>query len=266
MIKQNIYLGGAANVALNLYLAGANFKFITMLGNCYYSKIAKHKLLDFLEKKQILIFNNKSNQTLKKRVLLNNKQILRTDDDTKTVKLINKNIIKKKLSKTIPDYNYIIISDYNKGFLDKDLIKYIISIANKYKIITFIDSKKEFFYLKGADYIKPNKKEVNDQMIKSKISSQKKYINFLSKKNIFKSGLLLTKGKNGMSLFRKNKNTIIENGHKVNMQDVSGAGDVSIAYFSFLKSLELSDNLAIKYANIAASLSIRNRYIKHINI
>lgn len=105
LVKQNIYLGGAANVALNLYLAGANFNFITMLGNCYYSKIAKNKLLEFLEKKQILIFNNKSNQTLKKRVLLNNKQILRIDDDTKKNKFIDNNIIKKKLSQTIPNYN-----------------------------------------------------------------------------------------------------------------------------------------------------------------
>lgn len=94
-------------------------------------------------------------------------------------------------------------------------------------------------------------------MLKSKISSQNKFINFLSNKNIFKSGLLLTKGKNGMSLFRKNNNTIRANGYKVDMLDVSGAGDVSIAYFSFLKSLELNDNIAIKYANIAASLSIK---------
>jgi len=60
-----------------------------------------------------------------------------------------------------------------------------------------------------------------------------------------------------MSLFRKNNSAIRANGYKVDMLDVSGAGDVSIAYFSFLKSLELNDNIAIKYANIAASLSIK---------
>ena len=139
--------------------------------------------------------------------------------------------------------------------MNQDLIKYLINIANKYNIVTFIDSKKEFLSLKGAHYIKPNKKELNDQMVKLEIKSQKKFISFLSKKNIFKSGILLTKGKNGMVLFRKNQSAIIENGRKVNMKDVSGAGDVSIAYFCFLKSLELNDNLALKYTNIAASIS-----------
>ncbi len=255
LIEENFYLGGASNVALNLYLAGANFKFITMLGNCNYSNIAQKKLSEFLDKRQILIFKNKSNQTLKERILLKNNQILRIDNDAQKINNSNNSVLKKKIVNILPQYKFLIISDYNKGFLNKDLIKFIINIANKYNIITFVDSKKEFLSLKGAHYIKPNKKELNDQMLKLKIKSQKQFINFLSKKDIFKSGILLTKGKNGMILFRKNKSTIFENGHKVNMKDVSGAGDVSIAYFCFLKSLELNDNLALKYANIAASIS-----------
>ena len=255
LIEENLYLGGASNVALNLYLAGANFDFVTMLGNCHYSNIAQKKLLEFLDKKKIFIFKNETNQTLKERILLKNDQILRVDNDTQIINNTHNNNFKKKIVNILPKYNFLIISDYNKGFLNQDLIEYIINFANKYNIITFIDSKKEFLSLKGAHYIKPNKKELNDQMLKLKIKSQKQFISFLSKKNIFKSGILLTKGKNGMVLFRKNQSTIIENGRKINMKDVSGAGDVSIAYFCFFKSLELNDNLALKYANIAASIS-----------
>ena len=56
--EENLYFGGASNVALNLYLAEPNFNFVTMLV-IVIIQILLEKLFEFLDKKKILYSKKK---------------------------------------------------------------------------------------------------------------------------------------------------------------------------------------------------------------
>ena len=74
--------------------------------------------------------------------------LLRVDEDDSCERVKNLNKLK--------NYDAVIISDYNKGFLHYEDIEYLI---NKYPV-SFIDSKKELLtWIRNASFIKINESE-----------------------------------------------------------------------------------------------------------
>jgi bifunctional ADP-heptose synthase (sugar kinase/adenylyltransferase) len=105
-------------------------------------------------------------------------------------------------------YDAIIISDYNKGFLEEEDIQYI--CENNKNV--FVDTKKKLGeWIKDADYIKINELEY------------KKNHELLSDKG-FEEKLIVTLGSKGCRY--KEKEFPVK---EVPVKDVSGAGDTFIA-------------------------------------
>lgn len=129
------------------------------------------------------------------------------------------------------DYDAIVISDYNKGFLTKEDIKYICNNHNN----VFIDTKKTLGdWINNARFIK-----IND--IEYKNSKQ-----FLTKE--LSEKIIHTMGGNGCEYKGKRYPT-----KKVEVKDLSGAGDTFISAF-VVKFLDTDDvEESIKYANLCAS-------------
>lgn len=145
---------------------------------------------------------------------------------------INSKINELDIQKIIKfDYDAVIISDYDKGFITKNNIKSLISL---FKCPIFVDSKKNDL----SDYenciIKINESEF------SKITKYPKNYE-----------LITTLGEHGA----KYKNNIIPT-NKVNVFDVSGAGDTFLA--SLVVKYLLTKNLeeSIKFANFCSSIVI----------
>lgn len=142
--------------------------------------------------------------------------------------------------KKIPlkDYDVIAISDYNKGFLTEDDIRYICA----HHPHVFMDTKKILgpWALK-AEYIKIN----NFEYERSKNSLPRG----LDKKIIY------TKGDQGA--FFKGKNYPV--GKKVEVKDVTGAGDTFFAGL-LVRYVETGDiEKAITYANKCASEVVKHK-------
>lgn len=142
--------------------------------------------------------------------------------------------------KKIPlkDYDVIAISDYNKGFLTEDDIRYICA----HHPHVFMDTKKILgpWALK-AEYIKIN----NFEYERSKNSLPRG----LDKKIIY------TKGDQGA--FFKGKNYPV--GKKVEVKDVTGAGDTFFAGL-LVRYVETGDiEKAITYANTCASEVVQHK-------
>lgn len=140
------------------------------------------------------------------------------------------------LYKSVNDYDAIVISDYNKGFLN---YKHIEDIITKCKKPVFIDTKKtDLARFEGA-IIKINFLEYN------KLISTPKDEN----------GLIVTNGENGVMYKSRHYPA-----NKVEVSDVCGAGDTFLAFlvYGYLESdgnIDKAIDLAIK----AASESVKHR-------
>lgn len=154
----------------------------------------------------------------------------------------NENVSKLELTKEnleeIKNFDVVIISDYNKGFLDDwSLIK----IGQNSKL-TFIDSKRKLSQevVNHMDYIKLN---YNEYINNKEIVDQ----------NINK--FIITLGANGA----KYLNEIFPSPQPQETIDVSGAGDTFISSL-VIKYLETKDlSKSINYANKMSSLVVSKR-------
>lgn len=142
----------------------------------------------------------------------------------------------------LEDYEYLIISDYCKGFLrDEDIISLSTSKSKNCKI--FMDTKKRLYpeLVKNIDFIK-----VNETEFMNNISDLNSITN--------ETTLIVTRGDKGAALYNKGSNHS-ENysTERVILRDVCGAGDTFLAGL-FTKYLECQDiKSSIIFANSCAS-------------
>ena len=194
--------GMAANVHLNLKNLGIEADFVT--NN---EQIIKTRYID-----------KRSGQHL-----------IRVDDD---VKVCNWS---RNLPFPLHEYDVIVISDYDKGFLTYDAIRYITEMSTG---IVFIDTKKTdlaFFGESNKVYLK-----INDSESRLATSTP--------------TNLIVTKGSEGAAYNGKIFPTT-----PVEVMDVCGCGDTFlaalVAQYLFTKDIEQ----AILFANIAAGITVQHR-------
>ena len=161
------------------------------------------------------------------------------------------------LTKNIKQCDLIILSDYNKGFLDRSLIKQIVAIAKKNDKLIVADPKKnDFSNYAGINILTPNQKEISNSANKN-LNSEKKIINFsryiMKKYNI--NEILVTRSSKGMLLIGKDYIEKILATSK-NVKDVTGAGDTVIGVLALMKALGMNSIDASNVANIAAGITI----------
>ena len=259
IVKEVKMLGGVGNVVRNLSTLATETHLVSLLGNDLMSNEVEKKLNIINVNKDLVRDSNRPTIT-KSRYISNNQQILRVDKENTDFidkKIENKifNYSKKRILKT----DVVIISDYNKGLITKNLLKRIVSFANKNKKPVIIDPKStDFDKYKGATIVTPNIKEL-ELVVKKKLNSDKEIIN-ISKKLIFKFNfkhLLITMGKSGMMLISKNnKNVIKFDAEAKEVFDVSGAGDTVASFIAAGIGSSLKIEEVIKIANIAAGVVV----------
>jgi D-glycero-beta-D-manno-heptose-7-phosphate kinase len=189
--------GMGANVYLNLLSFGI---FVDFLTNS--EKLVKTRFID-----------EKSNQ-----------QLIRVDKEEKITPL--------KFPIQLNDYDAIVISDYNKGYVNDDTLDKLVKASN---CPIFIDSKKTILPRSEKCFIKINDLEYENL-------KDKNYPN-----------LIITKGSDGC--IYNNKSYPSE---PVNVYDVVGAGDtfLSALVYGYLNFNNIE--LAIKLANKAAGIAVQH--------
>jgi D-beta-D-heptose 7-phosphate kinase/D-beta-D-heptose 1-phosphate adenosyltransferase len=260
MMKREKYeIGGVGNVAVNISNMGAKTTLICLSGNDLPSVttnklLSKHRLIKNLS---IKVPNFKT--PIKTRFINDVDHLLRVDNENINFKSINKYkiLIIKKIKKEIEKNDVIVLSDYNKGMLDKDLIKKIIKIATQYNKIIIADPKKiDLSSYEGINILTPNQKEITESAKKKFLNETDliKYAkNTVKKYNI--QNLLITRSEKGMLLVNDKSVTKVKaNAKKV--RDVTGAGDTVIAILALMITLRLSIEDSIKISNHAAGLVI----------
>ena len=241
--KNKEVLGGAGNVYNNLAKLGVRSTFISIIGKDN-SGNRLRKLIKTNKMHTALFYeDNRRVTTTKTRYLANNQQIIRVDeeDGIKISKLAHKFIIsnfRKKINKA----TVVIISDYNKGVITKDLMEEIIKISKSFKKPVIVDPKnKNFNFYKNAYLVTPNQLEASivsglDCDTNEEAEQCAKFI--MNKFNI--ENIIITRGEKGLTFLNKKK-VIHAPTRKIEVFDVSGAGDTVLA----ILAISISDNMDI---------------------
>ena len=180
-IEEKETLGGAGLVYENLKSLGVDVK-----------------LIDFFDKASV-----------KTRVICDGHYITRIDDDYIADGSMFLTYI---LSQDFNEYDYVILSDYNKGTLDESIE--IIKHLNTYGCKVIVDPKEHASHYEGAWLVKPNEKEFQEYFIN------------------WHGNIITTRA--GKSVIANIDNEVYEvNVDTVEVSDVTGAGDCFMAAFVY---------------------------------
>jgi rfaE bifunctional protein kinase chain/domain len=258
--RDELRLGGAANVANNIHTLSATALLIGVVGDDSKGMRVRKMLEAIGLSSEGVITTHDRPTTIKTRVIAASQQMLRVDHEKKHALPADiEDKLFHVLESQIETVDGIIFEDYNKGVLSAKLIRRIIAIAAKRKIPVFVDPKHDnFFEFKQATVFKPNRKEMEDALGihfdgDGKLHSAGfKLLEMLGAENI-----LLTLSEKGMLLFeRGEKEPFAIPTRAQQVADVSGAGDTVIATLAVASACGATIREAATMANRAAGIVI----------
>lgn len=254
-------LGGAANVAVNISGLGAKSHLAGLIGNDGAGK----DVLRLLRKTGIGVSGIASEAgrptTRKTRVVAHNQQVVRVDREYReppgekaAASLL------KGISALVPEVDGIVLSDYRKGVLTRELVAEINSLARRHGVFVAVDPKHpDFSFYAGCTVITPNRSEAEAAMGGQEISGDTG-VDAAGKALLRKAqaaAILITRGEEGMSL--------VERGRAASFHvpalarevfDVTGAGDTVIATLAVAMAAGVPIRDAAMLANVAAGVVV----------
>ena len=247
-------LGGAANVANNLAALGANVSLLGVVGRDDNARIVN----ELLEAKGIAnqLLDEDIFTTVKTRVISRNQQMVRVDREEV---FSDEDAFVNHLSGVLSFFqgSAIIVSDYAKGVCSPGAMKVILTWATNNDVKVLIDPKgTDWSKYEGAFLIKPNVKELEELFNTSIENTNSEIAQFgkeiRSRYNI--EHVLITRSEEGMTHIHDEIFHV--KSRKVDIYDLSGAGDTVIAVLVFLIQQGEDISIAINKANQAGSYVI----------
>ena len=247
--------GGAGNVAANLASLGADFKLVSLVGRDPDSVILTNSL-DELKIPHKFIYDKRRETIVKTRALdiLDGRYHFRFDIEDK-VNIASNHV--KEIVKEAENSKFIIISDYNKGIINSNLMSKLKSL----NIPILVDPKKENIeFYKDVFLVKPNSIEVREM---AKENDDLKAAKTLTK--ILNSNILLTRASEGIAYFGLNEDFFSYSSQPIGeLKDVTGAGDSVIATFAHFYNLGKGLKECVRLANKAGSVAVGHSGCYHV--
>ncbi len=153
----------------------------------------------------------------------------------------------------------VILSDYGKGVLTPRILKSAISLAHQAKIPVIVDPKIEHFKrYRFVSCVTPNLHEAWAGMrrIPKPGEEELEKLGQDMMKTLNCESALITRGPEGMSLFKKSTPTLHIPAQAREVFDVSGAGDTVISAFSLSLAAGASLKEAALISNYAAGIVV----------
>ncbi|MEQ1744648.1 MAG: bifunctional ADP-heptose synthase [Saprospiraceae bacterium] len=249
-------LGGAANVALNIRALGAVPVLCSVVGD----DTDGSALLGILPKTGIgaegMLRSPDRKTTVKTRVLGNNQQMLRIDqEDVHDLCPDDEQRLTERVAALLESLpvRAVIFQDYNKGVLTPTVIRAVSEMTRKLGILTAVDPKKaNFFAYQGTDLFKPNLKEIRDSapfVVEPELESLQRAATFL-RKNLQSRTIMITLSEKGLFLDGENASLLCPTVPR-NVADVSGAGDTVISIAALGMAAGLDNKTVAALSNLA---------------
>lgn len=246
-------IGAAANCARNITALGGLVTLISVVGDDDSGTQILEKIAADEKITPYVLRETNRASTLKIRYLCDNHQLLRVDTETSSG--IRAETVMQLLSiakSEIPHHDVVVLSDYDKGVLTRDILLEIINYAKIYGKPVVIDPKKsDWSVYSGATVVTPNLhewfvasgKEYSPDNVSCKLAEH-------AIENI-----LVTRSKQGMTLVSFDGHDDIPAIAKY-IIDVTGAGDTAVAVLALGMAAGLPVLESARIANTAAGIVV----------
>lgn len=253
-------LGGAGNVANNVAAMGGVVTLVTIAGRDEQGKTLKN-LCTRAGIRLLCVIDPSRHTTTKTRIIsrLHQHQIARIDKES--TESIEQEIEKRLIAiiKTLAPHDMVIVSDYAKGCVTKNVMK---ALKAKFGPPTIVaDNKpKNAPLMRGIYAITPNMKEAAELtgINATTDALAVRAVNQLGKR--FLTSVILTRGEYGVTLREKKDGKIRHFRSTVlSVKDVTGAGDTLIAALALMCATGTPLPAAVELANFAAGIVVAQR-------
>jgi rfaE bifunctional protein kinase chain/domain len=270
VIRRESRLGGAGNVVLNIASLGATAVICSVIGDDAPGRELQKIILDANLSTDGLIVEPGRMTTVKERIIAGSQQVVRVDSETEnSISLSSQQALLAHIRGSISDVDVIIFEDYDKGVLNAELIRSVISMAKENNIPTVVDPKrKNFFAYQGATLFKPNLHELRDGLGLMPTDFDADHLAETVRK--FKlsqefTGVFVTLSERGVYIDFENDQQLIP-AHIRQISDVSGAGDTVISIAACVLALGGSTEQIASLANLGGGLVCESLGVVPINL
>lgn len=261
VIDETYRLGGSGNVAANIRALGAAAIPIGVVG----MDVEASRVVELMNQQGIEIsalVRADRPTTLKTRIIAHNQQVVRADRESRKALPLHLNEeLAGAFLKHLVGADAVVVSDYDKGVVNRDLLTAILPEAKAAGIPVFLDPKVHHAdYYRPITLITPNQAEaqlLTDLAIEDEHSLEEAGRALLEKFEC--EYALITRGEEGMSLFNQTSNGAVSHHLPTfarEVFDVTGAGDTVIATLALARSGGATMEESAVLANHAAGIVV----------
>ncbi|MBI2082688.1 MAG: D-glycero-beta-D-manno-heptose-7-phosphate kinase [Deltaproteobacteria bacterium] len=272
--KEERTFGGAGNVLKNLIPYEPKIVVVTIFGKGAYDDFARKELTRLGVPLDGILTDPDRPVGIKTRVLAGSQHLLRIDrEKAEAISPQWENQILKKVDQMIDQCDVVLASDYGKGILTPKVLSHLIKSAAKHEVPLLIDPKGyDYKIYRGCFLITPNTREA-EQAVGFPIRNESD-VEKAGRKLLRETGanaILITRGKEGMTLFERNTKSCYVPAMAKEVFDVTGAGDTVLAFlglgigmgFPLRKTAELANTAAgIVVGKLGAATATPNELIE----
>lgn len=265
-IQTDILLGAGGNAAHNLAALGAQkVTMVGVAGKDYYCSL----LYEAMERDGVstegMVQDETRPTTTKSRISGRarqsvQQQIVRIDREaSEPVSSKVEDALIERIVALAPEHDAIIISDYKLGVVTSRVIETCNRIASSRNMVLAVDSHRPLTLFGGATVATPNLPEVEENLGYA-LDTQERLVSggMELKSRVNLQNLLITRGSDGMSLFESDGQVHhIPAFNKIEVFDVTGAGDTVIGTLALAMSTGATPLEASVLGNLAASIVVK---------
>jgi len=257
--RETIMLGGAANVVNNLVSLGGNVMMCGIVGDDSTGEQIISKLNELDVDTTGIAIEHDRPTSVKTRIIAHAQQVVRYDRETR-------DSLNPETTKSILDFIHdqrdklaaIIVSDYGKGVVTRELMEGVKELMSARDLPLAVDPNvKNFPLYEGVTIITPNHSEAQEVA----------GIDIVDEESLRRVGekllqsfrcraLLITRGKDGMTLFEEEGRVTHIKSIARKVYDVTGAGDTVIATLTLGIAGGLDMKSAAYLSNLAAGIVV----------
>lgn len=252
-------LGGAANVARNVLSLGGAPVLVGVVGPDEAAAKLALQMAEAGVSHEDMVVDDSRKTTVKTRIVAHDQQVVRADEETRheiTGEPLER--MRHGIMAKIESCDAVIISDYAKGALPREMVEETIRGARSLGIPVCVDpqdSRMDFY--KEATVITPNSKQAAAGY--GTVNIDDGNISEVGRgllKRLGCDGVLITRGSRGMSLFEKSGSETHLEALAKKVYDVTGAGDTVVSVFAMALAAGAELAQAAYLSNHAAGIVV----------
>ena len=254
---ESVHLGGAANVAANIRALGGQAAVVGVVGADAYGRRALRELAS-IGVGVTGVMRAAGYATIRKtRILAHQQQVVRLDREPGALDERLARQVVARVLRALDGFDGVVVSDYNKGVITPLLLERLAERCDsRHKL--FIDPKKgNFRHYDGATLVKPN----------LEAAAAASGVEIVDEPSLARAGqglleqwrceaVLISRGEEGMTLFRKNQSMKHFTTAAREVFDVTGAGDTALAAAALALAAGAHFEEAAVLANRAAGIVV----------